>query len=381
MDALYEFLRGAAGFGLLLSGLTLLLLPGRTRVFVSFGTLFLCAGGLFTQSALDPVVPLPLDVGNALTFGLVFLLSRSLFEISLYIFGDERWPGFRRQVSLVGGLWTLALWGIPFLDLVAPGSWARTIEDGRMTGDFHRFSEWAVYLWPIVVLVVSTLGGRRALADIPLRSRTGRELTIGLLAILVVLVTVVAAILMRSEGLYRVAHSLLEGFLFVWYFYVIRFPDSFRRYREEVEEGHQRRNSLEDSEAEIIAGRLDRLVSEQKIFCDPRLDLEFLAARVQIPSYRLSMYFNSQLNLRFSVWLNGLRVEYAKEQLLLRPDDKVLDIAFESGYSTKSIFYSQFRNAVGLTPAQFRQRPQPAPQGPLTGSGRVGESPAEPRRG
>jgi AraC-like DNA-binding protein len=63
------------------------------------------------------------------------------------------------------------------------------------------------------------------------------------------------------------------------------------------------------------------------------------------------------LNSNFYDYLNRYRVIYACQ--LLRDANcqwRVLDIAFESGFSNKNSFYRYFRDTYNMTPVEYRNR-------------------------
>ncbi len=69
-------------------------------------------------------------------------------------------------------------------------------------------------------------------------------------------------------------------------------------------------------------------------------------------------YFNRLIKKHtghtFSAYVQNLRIERSKE-LLLTTDLSVREIALQLNYSCESYFYRQFKDAVGITPRQFRK--------------------------
>ena len=52
-------------------------------------------------------------------------------------------------------------------------------------------------------------------------------------------------------------------------------------------------------------------------------------------------------------YLSRLRMERAKT-LLRKTDSKVIDIAFECGFSSSQYFANTFKHATGMTPSEYR---------------------------
>ena len=53
-------------------------------------------------------------------------------------------------------------------------------------------------------------------------------------------------------------------------------------------------------------------------------------------------------------FLSRIRIEHAKT-LLRRSETKVIDIAFECGYSSSQYFANTFKQATGVTPSVYRE--------------------------
>lgn len=110
-------------------------------------------------------------------------------------------------------------------------------------------------------------------------------------------------------------------------------------------------------EFEAIYRRLEKQVRETQIYLNPDLTLSILARKTGIPARHLSSAVNSVSQCNVSQWINGFRIERAKE-LLLNPLLPVTDIMLESGFTTKSNFNREFLRVCGVSPTLFRQKMQ-----------------------
>jgi len=63
--------------------------------------------------------------------------------------------------------------------------------------------------------------------------------------------------------------------------------------------------------------------------------------------------------------VNGARIEHAKK-LLIKTEKRIIEIAFESGYASESVFYSAFERVMGVTPYQYRAEQKKANIGKYT---------------
>jgi AraC-like DNA-binding protein len=103
---------------------------------------------------------------------------------------------------------------------------------------------------------------------------------------------------------------------------------------------------------------LTALMEVEKVYIDPDLKLQNLAERMGVSPRTLSTVINGHFGCTFFEYVNGYRLQEAK-QLLLSPEGQkrpVLDIMYEVGFNSKATFNALFKKAVGLTPTQFRRR-------------------------
>jgi AraC-like DNA-binding protein len=99
----------------------------------------------------------------------------------------------------------------------------------------------------------------------------------------------------------------------------------------------------------------------------PYLDCDFsvyaLAQALDVPRRTLSMVLSSGLSKNFYQYVNEFRIEEVKNRLKA-PTEKhttIIDIAFQSGFNSKSSFNSLFKQHCGVTPSQYRKTVTQAP--------------------
>ena len=101
--------------------------------------------------------------------------------------------------------------------------------------------------------------------------------------------------------------------------------------------------------------QLEQHVRETHIYLNPDLTLSVLARKTGVPVRHLSGAINAVSQCNVSQWINGFRIERAKE-LLLNTPLPVTEIMFESGFTTKSNFNREFLRVCGVSPSAFRQK-------------------------
>jgi len=82
-----------------------------------------------------------------------------------------------------------------------------------------------------------------------------------------------------------------------------------------------------------------------------------LAEELKMSPRDLSMMINRNFNKNFYEFINHYRIEEAKKLLTLpeNKSKKITEIYLESGFNSKSVFNTFFKNIVGMTPTQFRK--------------------------
>jgi AraC-like DNA-binding protein len=119
-----------------------------------------------------------------------------------------------------------------------------------------------------------------------------------------------------------------------------------------------RKNKLPDDIAKNSLKLLEKVMAEEKPFTDSNLTLPDLAKMVHLKPYHLSQLINSRIGENFYVFINSARIKYAAE-LLKDPEHKeksILEIAYMSGFNSKSAFNTYFKNITGKTPSNFKNK-------------------------
>ena len=82
--------------------------------------------------------------------------------------------------------------------------------------------------------------------------------------------------------------------------------------------------------------------------------LQDVAAHLNVSPFYFCRQFRKYTKLRFTDYLNRLRVERVK-QLLQNPNRRISEVAFEAGFSSLSHFNRIFRRYTGGTPSIWRE--------------------------
>ena len=135
----------------------------------------------------------------------------------------------------------------------------------------------------------------------------------------------------------------------------IRSPETFRLIQAAVRNVRYERSNLNRESIEENLRKLGELMNVERLFLNGDLTLEDLARRANLTPHQLSELINIYLGKNFAWYVNSFRIERAKELLIHDSGMSVIDVAFASGFNSKSSFNAAFRTHVGSTPTEYRQ--------------------------
>ncbi|RXT49105.1 helix-turn-helix domain-containing protein [Bradyrhizobium betae] len=113
-----------------------------------------------------------------------------------------------------------------------------------------------------------------------------------------------------------------------------------------------------DATASLLLRRLDNLMTVERVYRQEGLTIGGLAAKLDLPEYRLRQAINEGLGYRnFNAFLNRYRIDEAKAALSDpgQRDVAVLTIAMDAGFQSIGPFNRAFKAESGLTPTEFRR--------------------------
>ena len=103
---------------------------------------------------------------------------------------------------------------------------------------------------------------------------------------------------------------------------------------------------------EQLMQRIIRLMEEQRPYLDSDLKQADVATALGVRLDEVSRCINSNA-FNFSQFVNGYRIEYAKQLMLQKPGIKMTQVAIESGFSNETSFYRTFKAIVGMPPSEW----------------------------
>lgn len=106
-----------------------------------------------------------------------------------------------------------------------------------------------------------------------------------------------------------------------------------------------------------IAGELERLMRDERLYREDGLTIAALALRLRLPEHRLRQLINQKLGHRnFNAFLNQWRLVEAKAALSdpAQREVPISTIALDTGFATLGPFNRAFKADTGLTPSEYR---------------------------
>lgn len=157
------------------------------------------------------------------------------------------------------------------------------------------------------------------------------------------------------------AVGAISGFLFINYLLIhaLRQPSIFsglsRDEAQLAENETPGRAALVSAESAALLQRLDRHMSEARPYLDANLSVEQLARQLGVPTRELSRAINQGLTKNFFEFVSDYRIAEARRQLeTAEASTTILQVMYDAGFNSKSVFNTAFKKATGMTPSAYR---------------------------
>lgn len=114
-------------------------------------------------------------------------------------------------------------------------------------------------------------------------------------------------------------------------------------------------------QVDVLTARLDHLMQDKRIFLDPQLSFDTFVTQMQAPEKTVRALVSQELGFdHFRQFLNHYRIDEARRLLKdpARSEDKLITIAFDSGFASLATFNRVFRELEGCAPSRFRSAPR-----------------------
>ncbi|WP_421944226.1 helix-turn-helix domain-containing protein [Pedobacter sp.] len=145
------------------------------------------------------------------------------------------------------------------------------------------------------------------------------------------------------------------SFTFVSYLIVLLFI--FRNSKEQTffrEKEKYKNKELDEDTRDLIAEKL-KVIIENELFLKPNFSLDEAAKELKVTKHILSQYVNEILGKSFSNLINEYKIDKAKRLLETQKNYTIESLGYDSGFNSKSTFFTAFKKITGLTPSEYQK--------------------------
>ena len=104
-----------------------------------------------------------------------------------------------------------------------------------------------------------------------------------------------------------------------------------------------------------LTEQLSKIIEEEELFKQPDLRVTDIATRLATNRTYISAIIKSLSGDSFSNLINSYRIRYAQKLMTEHPEMSITEIAAESGFSSRSAFYRNFKDITGQSPAEWKK--------------------------
>jgi AraC-like DNA-binding protein len=220
----------------------------------------------------------------------------------------------------------------------------------------------APLLWAVQVGLTPVLLVYFVMVLVPLRSlwkakpRSQVGLVAGIFAADALLVIGFGAAGQLYDELYLRISTATLGFAIALSFLVRQWrPHFMEQLGEQATIAQYQYSRLTGIDLEGVERRIREVMVDRRLFLDEELSLPELARAAKLTPHQLSEFLNHRLGKNFYSFVNGYRVAEACRQLRENSDATVLEVAFASGFNSRTSFNVAFGKITGSTPIEYRR--------------------------
>ena len=137
-------------------------------------------------------------------------------------------------------------------------------------------------------------------------------------------------------------------------FFIYRRQSKQKQTLEENEAKTPKASNLKESGNAELMQRIHHLVVEERQFLNSDLTVSHIAKQLDTHRNNISSCVNLIKDCNFTQYVNGYRIEYAKQLMRQHPEMKLNTVGLESGFANETSFYRTFKMITGKTPSEWK---------------------------
>lgn len=308
------------------------------------------------------LLALSIRIGKSVAYFFDYNLPRTILQIGLtacFFIGPFLYFFIKSEINQIRKLpkawaWQLVVWSFVILTT------------GAILPYEHFPSIWGNYIIPLIYLqwgvyVALAIASLRPVLKKMVRKEKLKPFEKWVLticgAVLLIFVAYVWAFLGITPGSY-----ITGPLYFSLILYLVVFILLYRRKTNDLSSLSVQKyadKKLTDDEAQLIIGRLKKVMTEKELFKNPNLKVQDLAREVKVPAHQLSQLLNDNMAKNFTLFVNEYRIDEACKILSEESNLTVEAVSYEVGFNSKSTFFAAFKKIKGITPSAYQQSVTP----------------------
>lgn len=181
--------------------------------------------------------------------------------------------------------------------------------------------------------------------------------------LLAFVITAVISFVMNLIGRHHFADSLwllaIPSLLFSVLLFVVGYVGNRQQFSiQDIERDEQQADAVVSEQPVIneLRQRIEKLMEEEKMYLKPNFKTIDLVKRLNTNRNYIYQAINRDIGVPFSEYVNHMRVDYAVELMKNYPDKQLIEVAEESGFTSSSSFYRNFKQYKGMGPKEFKTK-------------------------
>jgi len=120
--------------------------------------------------------------------------------------------------------------------------------------------------------------------------------------------------------------------------------------------GKYANSNLSEAQKQGIRTALLDFFKKEQPYLDPDFNMDVLSEKTLIPKHQITEVLSTELEQNFFSFVNKYRIDAVKK-MLANPENlySIEAIAYDCGFSSKSVFYSVFKKIEGCTPNAWKE--------------------------